>query len=281
MNTLLPYLLFDIGGTNTRLGFSRDGSTIADTRTFKTPKNFEEGVVAIVQTAREMMGEEKPLIACGGFAGVLTRDNTAIVHSPHLPQWDGKALVDELSLQLGIHIKLENDTAMVGLGESCYGAGKEYNIMAYVTISTGVNGVRVVGKKIDITQYGFEIGHQIIDLDKSSGRATFEEFVGGAAIERRFGRAPQDIDDPAFWEEMARLVSVGLTNTILHWSPEVVVIGGSMHKKLSIERIKMNLKNNITIYPELPVIAKSSLGDLGGLWGALHYLNSLDTKKES
>jgi predicted NBD/HSP70 family sugar kinase len=273
----LPYLLFDIGGSNTRLGYSVDGSTIKDTRIFKTPKSFEEGIVAIAQTAREMVGDEKPVVAAGGVAGVLSLDKTKIIHSPHLPGWNEKALVSELSLAFGTRVFLENDTALVGLGESFYGAAQNRKIVVYITISTGVNGVRLTNNQIDPTQYGFEVGHQIVDFDRSSGKLTLEDLIGGAAIERRYGKAPQDIDDPAFWEEMARLTSVGVANMILHWSPEIVVIGGSVLKKLSLERIKMNLKTMLTIYPELPVIAKASLGDLGGLWGALHYLN---TKKE-
>ncbi len=273
----LPYLLFDIGGSNTKLGYSVDGSTIKDTRIFKTPKTFEEGIVAIAQTAREMVGEEKPVVAAGGVAGVLSLDKTKIIHSPHLPLWNEKALTSELSLAFGTRVFLENDTALVGLGESFYGAAQNHKIVVYITISTGVNGVRLTNNKIDPTQYGFEVGHQIVDFDRSSGKLTLEDLIGGAAIERRYGKAPQDIDDPAFWEEMARLTSVGVANMILHWSPEIVVIGGSVLKKLSMERIKMNLKTMLTIYPEIPVIAKASLGDLGGLWGALHYLN---TKKE-
>ncbi len=273
----LPYLLFDIGGTNTRIGYSIDGSTIKDTRIFKTPKTFEEGIVAIAQTAREMVGEEKPVVAAGGFAGVLSRDKTKIIHSPHLPLWNEKPLAAELSLAFGTRVFLENDTALVGLGESFYGAAQNHKIVAYITISTGVNGVRITNNTIDQTHYGFEIGHMIVDFDKSSGKLTLEDLIGGAAIERRYGKAPQDIDDPAFWEEMARLTTIGVTNAVLAWSPEIVVIGGSVLKKLSIERIKMNLKTMLTIYPEIPTITKASLGDLGGLWGALHYLN---TKKE-
>jgi glucokinase len=273
----LPYLLFDIGGSNTRLGYSVDGSTIKDTRIFKTPKTFEEGIVAIAQTAREMVGDEKPVIAAGGVAGVLSLDKTKIIHSPHLPGWNEKNLASELSLAFGTRVFLENDTALVGLGESFYGAAQNHKIVVYITISTGVNGVRLTNNQIDPSQYGFEVGHQIVDFDRSSGKLTLEDLIGGASIERRYGKAPQDIDDPSFWEEMARLTSVGVANMILHWSPEIVVIGGSVLKKLSLERIKMNLKSMLTIYPEIPVIAKASLGDLGGVWGALHFLN---TKKE-
>ena len=39
-----------------------------------------------------------------------------------------------------------------------------------------------------------------------------------------------------------------------------------------IERLKAHLKGILHIYPELPVIVHSELGDIGGLHGALHFV---------
>ena len=62
---------------------------------------------------------------------------------------------------------LANDSDLDGLGEATVGAGKGFNIVAYITVSTGIGGVRIVGGKIDVSTYGFEPGHQIIDADGS------------------------------------------------------------------------------------------------------------------
>ena len=62
---------------------------------------------------------------------------------------------------------IANDTAVVGLGEAHRGAGIGYNIVTYITVSTGVGGTRIVDGRIDRRIYGFEPGHQTIDIDNS------------------------------------------------------------------------------------------------------------------
>lgn len=275
----LPYILFDIGGTNTRVGVSFDGQTISSTEIFKTPKDFDAGAAAIESSAKKLLSNQNAGIGAGGVAGPLTKDKTATVNAPHLPGWSGRPLKLELATRLGCEVFLENDTAMAGLGEAIFGSGKEKNIVAYLTISTGVNGVRVLNKALEPSSLGFEIGHQVIDLDGSMRHADLESLIGGAALERRYGQSPEDITNPAVWEDVARFTAFGINNIIVFWSPDIVVLGGSLMRKISVERIKMHLKNILRLYPELPVIVKSELGDLGGLWGALHYLNTFPTEK--
>lgn len=272
----LPYLLFDIGGTNTRVGVSFDGQTIASSEIYKTPKVFEAGVETLVAASKHLLKDTQAGVAAGGVAGPLTRDKSGTVNAPHLPGWSGRQLKLELSTKLGCEVYLENDTAMAGLGEAVFGSGKDKKIVTYMTISTGVNGVRIVDRELEAANMGFEIGHQIVDLDGSMRHADLESLIGGAALERRYGKRPQDITDPSVWEDVARFAAIGLNNLIVFWSPDIIVLGGAMMKRISIERIKMHLKNTLKLYPEIPEIVKGELIDLGGLWGALQYLNTLN-----
>lgn len=275
----LPYVLFDIGGTHTRVGVSFDGQTITSSEIFKTPKDFDEGVNAIETVARKLLLGKPAQAMAGGVAGPLTTDKSGTVNAPHLPGWSGRPLKLELSTRFGCDVHLENDTAMAGLGEAIFGSGKESKIVAYMTISTGVNGVRVVNGRLETNSIGFEIGHQIVDLDGSMRHADLESLISGTALERRYGQSAEDITNPAIWEDEARLTAYGINNIIVFWAPDIVVLGGSLMKRLSVERVKMYVKNILKLYPELPLIAKSELGDLGGLWGALHYLNTLEKGK--
>lgn len=270
----LPYLLFDIGGTNTRVGVSFDGQTIQSSEIFKTPKDFEPGIEAIINASQKLLGDKKVGTAAGGVAGPLTRDKSGTVNAPHLQGWSGRPLKLELSTKLGCEVYLENDTAMSGLGEAVFGSGKNKRIVAYLTISTGVNGIRVINQELEPSNMGFEIGHQIIDLDGSMRHADLESLISGSALERRYGKAPQDITDPAVWEDVSKFTAFGLNNLIVFWSPDIIILGGSMMKKISLERTKMYLRNILKLYPELPDIVKGELSDLSGLWGALHYLNT-------
>ena len=47
------YLLFDIGGTKTRLALSQDEKTIEREVVISTPRDFQEGVALIAKIAKE------------------------------------------------------------------------------------------------------------------------------------------------------------------------------------------------------------------------------------
>lgn len=277
------FLLFDIGGSNMRFAVSRDGEKFDPPKIVPTPKDFSVAMEAIGKIAEELAGSEHFTGAAGGIAGTLSRDRRTFVNGPHLVGWNGKPVAQALEDVLGCPVFLENDTAIVGLGEAVAGAGKDFAIVAYMTVSTGVGGVRIVNKTIDVSALGFEPGHQIIDADGTvwqhavCGKGLdLEGQLSGTAISERYNKKPYEINDPIFWDDMARILAYGLNNTIVHWSPDVVVIGGSMMKQIGIpiDRVRAHLEGILHIYPELPQILHSDLGDIGGIHGALHFLKS-------
>ena len=102
-----------------------------------------------------------------------------------------------------------------------------------------------------------------------------EKYISGRGVEQRFGKSAEEIDDPKVWEELAEWFAVGLNNTIVHWSPDVLVLGGSMIIKdvgIPVGRVEYHLKNIVKIFPELPDIKKAELGDVGGLYGGLELI---------
>lgn len=273
------YALYDIGGTKTRVAISRDGVNFEEPQIFNTPKDYRDGIEKIAQITKEMAGG--PITAAGGgIAGVLSRDRSMFIEGPHLLGWGGRAIPQLLKEKLGCPVYLENDTAIVGLGEAYNGAGRGGEIVAYITVSTGVGGVRIVNGKIDVAMFGFEPGHQIIDaggaLHKGVGGygVDLEGYISGSAIEMRYGKKPYEITDGEFWDDMARLLAYGLNNTIVHWSPDIVVLGGSMMKQIGIpvNRVRDHLSGMLHVYPQLPRIVKAELGDIGGIYGALHHV---------
>lgn len=264
-----------------RVALSRDGETFGEPKIISTPKDFDAGMLALKNLATELLAGERADAAGGGIAGALSRDRERLLNGPNLQGWNGKPIRDSLASAFGCPTFVENDTAIVGLGEAVAGSGKGHGIVVYMTVSTGVGGVRIVDEKIDVSAMGFEPGHQIIDADGTLCKSSvcgfgldFESAVSGTAVSARYGKKPYEITDDAFWEEMARILAYGLNNTIVHWSPDIVVIGGSMMKKIGIpvDRVRAHLKGILHIYPELPLIEHSALGDIGGLYGALHFV---------
>ena len=257
-----------------RLAVSKDGKVISEPKIISTPvSNFEEGMRIFWEVAEQLTGGEKIEVVAGGVAGTLDKEHSVLLRAPNIPGWIGKPFKKRLEEMFGTSEYLENDAALAGLGEATTGAARGYGIAAYVTVSTGVGGVRIVDGKIDRNAWGFEIGHQIINYDGET--RTLEEYVSGSGFIRRFGKTPQEVKDSVIWEEAARLLAVGLHNTLLHWSPEVVVLGGPMilQSPFSFETFKQYFEKSVLeVFSSTPEVKKGELGDKGGLYGALAFL---------
>lgn len=269
-----------------RLGISTDGESIDEMVVEKTPVSYEDGIELFIKTGKSLIEkhsvsnvQNKLLGIGGGIAGPFSQKSHSLVGSPNLKDWISKPFVSDIENAFGASVYVENDSALVGLGEAIRGAGKGSEIVAYITVSTGVGGARIVAGKIDEKSIGFEPGHQIIDADKTlvpdADGITLGNYISGKGVFKRTGKLPKEISDPDFWENMAKLLAYGLNNTIVHWSPDVVVLGGSMingDPAIPIESTKKYLRDTLRIYAAFPKIKKSLLGDLGGLYGALEYI---------
>ena len=269
------YLVFDIGGTNTRIAISIDGKTLK-TNIVPTEKDFETGIQLIQKVSDGLKGSEKIDAVAGGIAGPLDSNKTMLIKSPHVSGWVDKPLKSELERIFNCQVFLENDTALVGLGEATRGAGEGKNIVAYITVSTGVGGVRIVDGKIDKNSLGFEPGHQVILPNGAAcncgGAGHLETLAGGFYLERTYKQKAENIKDPQVWQEVARYLGLGLCNSIVHWSPDIVVLGGAVMKSVDIEKVKIYLKEYLTIFPIPPEIVLAKFDSDGGLYGALKLL---------
>jgi predicted NBD/HSP70 family sugar kinase len=256
-------ILFDIGATKIRMAYSVDGEIFEEPKVFETPKNYEEGLKLFVETAKKLAKEREIKKIVGGMS-------RSVLGWPN----DYEKFKQDLGERLGAEIFIENDAAMVGLGEANWGAGRGFEIVAYITVSTGVGGARIVSGKIDERAIGFEPGKQIIDVDT---KKTLEEMISGKALAEKTGKHPKEITDENIWDEHAKILAVGLNNIIVEWSPNCVVLGGSMitgNPSISVEKTEQYLKEILKIFPQLPAIRKAELGDFGGLYGALAYLKN-------
>ena len=276
----MTYVSFDIGGTKTRVGFSKDLKTLDHFDSFKTPNNFKEGIQKMTDLIKENVDGEVTGIA-GGIRGPLNEDKTGIQNDSVITDWINQSVVGALKKNFPkAKVFLENDSAVAGLGEAVYGAGKELDIVAYHTVSTGVGGVKIESGEIDVASVGFEPGHQILDIDRTvlgdEIVPTLENLVSGTALAERFGMPAYDIpQDDVVWDELAEYLAQGLRNTIMYWSPEVIVLGGSMivgDPAIMVDTIRKYTVESLDGFVESPLIVKASLGDEAGLYGGLAIL---------
>lgn len=272
------YLLFDIGGTHTRIAISKNTDQISEYITKNTPQGYREGLHLIIDASKQLIGENQLRAVAGGIAGPFDKEKTSLFRAPHLHDWAEKPIRRDLEDALHVPVFLQNDTALGGLGEAVFGAGKKENIVAYIAIGTGVGGVRIVNKTIDTHVFGFEIGHQIISCTPTSEHEQIgylEEYLSGSALEQRFHKKPAEITDASVWQEYAYILACALNNTIVYWSPDIIVLGGGMvlgPHHIPMERAVERLKTLLKIFPSVPPIVTAALGDRAGLFGALALL---------
>jgi predicted NBD/HSP70 family sugar kinase len=259
----MTYILFDIGGTKTRVAASEDLKTFSKHTSFKTPKKFEEGIEAIVKAAQECA--QGPIRAIGGgVRGILNDEKTTIVYDSVLKGWIDKPLTETLKKKCNAEVYLENDAALAGLGEVYFGAGQGIDIVAYHTVSTGVGGAKI------------EYGKTILGEDIEP---TLENLVSGSALEARMGVKPYEIDQSdAIWDQLALFLAHGLRNTILYWSPDAVILGGSMilgDPRILLDAIITHTNEVLGETMDCPLIVDAKLKDESGLYGAMAKLSQL------
>ena len=138
------YIVFDIGGTKMRLGSSSDGETLNRTVVVETPATYEEGMVELKKHASALAEGETIDALAGGLAGVFSQKKLSLISSPNLKDWVGRPICSELETFFNAPAYIENDAALAGLGEALRGGGRGFEIVAYITVSTGVGGARIV-----------------------------------------------------------------------------------------------------------------------------------------
>lgn len=237
------YLLFDIGGTHTRIAFSR-GKNLQNIKIYDTPRDFDPAIRIFEEIARD----QKITACAGGIACTLNQDKTVCEFAANLPSWSGKPVKKELDRVFKCPVHLQNDAAMAALGEAVFGAGKGYKTVGFLTIGTGVGGAKIVNGEI---AEAAEPGHSIIiEADE------LENLISGPAIKKKYGETPN-------WDEICKYLSIGLKELFDKWTPEVFILGGGVVNSLPLEKLQPI---------GIPII-KASLRDKAGLYGALEYLH--------
>jgi len=139
-----------------------------------------------------------------GLSGILNSQKNKLIKSPNLRNWENKNIVKVFSSKFKCPVFLKNDADLEGLGESIFGAGKKYNIVAYLCLGTGVGGTRITNKKIDYSCSGFEPGHQIINFKGKywpycRQKGCLESYISGKAFEKIYKIRPKNCSDTKIW----------------------------------------------------------------------------------
>ena len=274
------YLTADFGATNTRVASSNDLKSILKIKKFETSPDFNEQVKSLNDTFEKLSKDSKVEGICIGSTGTLDRKEKRFLKAVNYPVKDGKSFDDLVDSRFKVvPLCIENDSALAGLGEAVFGSGKEFNVVAYLTLSTGVGGVRVEKNGNDTKYFRSEPGHHIILEDgrlevKSSIFGSMESYVSGTSFKEIFGVDPEFCEDEEAWDIFAKHLSTGIINVIAFWNPETIILGGGVSNQFD-RFIKPLMKYlGKQDFFKIPEIKKSKLGDRAGIYGGFVHLKN-------
>jgi glucokinase len=291
----------DIGGTKTAVGMVNDnGQVLSRKETPTDTESYANGMAAIAGMLRETArsaGVEFTGIGIGS-TGPVDPFSGQFGEVDFLPQWHGQNLVKDLERMFNLSVALENDADAGALAEAGWGAGKNKSRLIYVTVGTGIGGGIILDRKLYRGVDGAhpEIGHQVLDpsgpLCSCGFRGCWESLAAGPAMSAWLGStAPADYphgrgltakricqlaiegDEVArrAVSREARYLGLGLANLINLFTPEAIVLSGSIMKSSSLflEGIRETVRQGCRFVPfEKTELLLASLGENANLIGA-------------
>jgi glucokinase len=288
----------DIGGTKIAVGIVDDEGKILASA--ESPTDARLGFAHAIDRIASMLRDSATrsgakLRGIGiGCTGPVDPISGEICQADFIKEWKGENPVTELAERFGVTVAMENDADAAALGEAAWGAGRGRDHMVFVTIGTGIGGGILIGGKLYRGVDGAhpEIGHHVVDpagpLCFCGAHGCWEVLARGPAMtewmlahdhsrERvsakdicELARSGDELAGKAV-EREAYYLGLGLANLVTLFTPEVIVLGGSVMQSASLFMGKIHeiIRRICTQVPSERVeLRLASLGPQTGLIGA-------------
>jgi glucokinase len=265
----------DIGGTKLLAAVEADGALEPALRRATPREGTVDALVEMIDATRRGRALDGISMA---VPGPFDRERAALVNPPGMPRsWWGLRLGEELSARYGCDVVAENDANCGALAESSVGAAAGTRSAVYMTVSTGIGIGVVVDGRLVYGRHDTEGGHMVLWPEwlggpecHCGGHGCLEALAGGLAIERRFGRRPEDLDDPDAWTDVGRWLGLGVTNLAAILDCEAVVLGGGVLGSADKfwPSMTRTVEASLFLVPA-PRLLRGTLGDARNLLGAL------------
>ena len=204
------------------------------------------------------------------------------------PGWRNTRVADRLAQAFDVPVGFDTDVNGAALAEGRWGAARDLEDFAYITVGTGVGVGLVAGGRL---VHGFahpELGH--IRVARRSGDLwrgvcefhgdCVEGLASGVAIAARAGMPAHQVpaDHPA-WEPAAHALAQLLHTLVLATAPRRILVGGGVieARPAILEQVRRELLSSLNGYLDLQALAgpvdryviSPGLGSLAGPLGAL------------
>ncbi len=239
----------DVGGTFAKIALvDARGRTL---RSARFPTEPERGPREFVARAAAAVAGWRFSALGLGLAGGVDAGTGTLLFTPNLPGWKGFAFRRAFERRLKVPVVVDNDANVAVWGGYVVGLKRKPRHAVGVTLGTGVGGGLILNGALHRGAGGAagELGHQVIRAGGApcacGRRGCLEAYAGTAAIlraaRRRMRRRPSpltpravadaaragDAGARAVWEEVGAALGQGLSNAVLMFNPDaIVVLGG-------------------------------------------------------
>lgn len=203
------------------------------------------------------------------------------------PGWENCDVAGTFARALKVPVGFDTDVNGAILGEVTWGAARGCESAVYITVGTGVGvGVYCNGKLLHGLIHP-EAGHILLTRhpkDSYRGHCPFhpncmEGLASGPAIGERWGKPAAELADcPEVWEMEAYYIAQAVTDYILSYSPQKIILwGGVMHQEQLFAQIRQQVGEMLGGYVQHPMlrerigeyIVPPVLGEDPGILGAI------------
>ena len=290
----------DIGGNHIAVGLINQMGTII----CKSEKEINNKLIAkdfpkillrtIIEQIENVLKESKKNISTVNLIGIAVPgmvSETSIIKAENL-HIENMPIVKEINKFYNIPIKLRNDAKCAALAEKEYGSLKKANDAIFLTLGTGIggavflNGELLVPKKYE----GFEIGHMIIEkngIQCNCGRkGCFEKYASMNALKEKIAKkigkeniSAEELKNILRNTEFNNVVdeyiedlSLGISNLINIFEPEIIAIGGSFayFEKTLFNKLNVRLKQEELFNKNnIPKLVLAKLKNDAGIVGSV------------
>lgn len=254
---------------------------------------------------RKGIQNPKVLHLAMGLPGTVDRKAGKTVYLS-VVRWDGFNPAEKIGNYFSAPVTIENDGNINALGEYVFGGHKKKSL-ALITLGTGVGGGVVIDGQIfgGSENMAAELGHMIVaaeggDICLCGRRGHLEAYCSGSALKRDALEMASAIPntllhkyiheadgkydnrmitrgvlekDPVcirVFDRFIHYLSVGVTNVMTFYNPEIVVIGGGISNAgdLLLNPVNKNCREMVATERSYCPVIKAVLGSEAGMYGA-------------
>lgn len=183
----------DLGGTKVAAAMVSSEGEIVNKFVASTPRTADLIIESLVRIITNLMNNSgvnaDDIKGIGlGVPGPVDFKEQQIIKLTNIPSVTGLKIGDEIAGKTGIRTTIDNDGILACWGEKVFGAAKNEDYVAMLTIGTGI-GSGMIDKGTLIRGYrgtGAEVGHMVIKYDgpkcPCGNRGCIESLVSGPIV---------------------------------------------------------------------------------------------------